>query len=440
MRSRLRHAAARILTRGALDPFVDEILAAVSQECGAATPSDIDSILERAVSGVPYYRDLAPRVSSLTDLPVAHKALISSDPEAFKMRGVDRSGWSTRETSGSTGIPFTIFVDPERDHRHKAGAAAALKYAGGDPFAPILRARQWGHLSVKDRLVHVLKEYYAAHAGLFRATDAEPIAAWIRRKNGITVAGYPSYLEMVFRTMEEAGMEFPPSAVRAVVSGAEAPSPYFFASAKRLFGVTAHARYSCQELGVLSISSRTEPTAYKIDTSTFHVEILQETSDDPAPGGEIGRIVVTDLHNTAMPLLRYDTGDLGRFGVTSAGEIARNVLADVHGRRLDVLVGGTAEKPRRLHPMAIRGSAEQMVGVRQFQLRQHEIGRFTWVVNAERSADLEEQLRGILNLRIGDIQDCSIEYVDEMPVLASGKRQFFVTEIKDPLALVEGRA
>ena len=139
-----------------------------------------------------------------------------------------------------------------------------------------------------------------------------------------------------------------------------------------------------------------------------------------------------------MPLLRYDTGDMARFKVDDQGRAVRNTIVDLHGRRLDVLVGGTAAAPRKLHALAIWGPAAQISELRQFQLRQHDIGRFTWLLNAEPSAEIERTLRRALDERVGDVVECRFEYVDEMPVLASGKRKFFVSDIDDPSALVDG--
>lgn len=440
MRSELRQMAAKVLTRGSFDAFEEEIIDALSQDSDEADPERIARIMEWTTSTVPFYRNLGSTVASLQDLPVIDKALIKAQPDAFITDGADRSTLTARSTSGSTGIPFTVYVDAPRVHRNKAGAAATLKYTGGNPFAPIVRAKQWGRISAKDRALYALKEYYAAHADRFRATDAEPMAEWIKKRRSTTIQGYPSYLEMIFRVMEDSGMQFPAETVSSVVSAAEAPTPYFFGAAHRLFGIQAHARYSNMELGVMSISAKHAYDTYKFDISSFHVEILAEDSDEPVPFGELGRIVVTDLHNRAMPLLRYDTGDMGRFGTSPSGEPARNSVTDLHGRRLDVLVGGTESSPRRIHPLAVWGPAATLGEVRQFQLRQHGVGRYTWVLNAERSPQVEEKLRAALDERVGDVISCDFQYAEEMPVLASGKRQFFVNEIEDPLDYIQRRS
>jgi phenylacetate-CoA ligase len=48
-----------------------------------------------------------------------------------------------------------------------------------------------------------------------------------------------------------------------------------------------------------------------IFSDSRHVEFISEIGK-PSLGDELRRIVVTDLENYAFPLLRYETGDLGR--------------------------------------------------------------------------------------------------------------------------------
>jgi phenylacetate-CoA ligase len=67
------------------------------------------------------------------------------------------------------------------------------------------------------------------------------------------------------------------------------------------------------------------------------------------------------------------------------------------------------------------------------------VGHFTWVLNADKSDATENKLRSILDERIGDVVTCDFVYVDDVPVLASGKRQFFVNEIEDPITFIAER-
>lgn len=142
MRSALHRMVARALTRGTFDDIESEILAALEQPAGAAERQRIDQIVERAVRNVPFYTRHSAQVSSLEDLPVMDKLMVTSGVEDLLRAGVDCSRLVSRTMSGATGQsvdglpgPFPCRVQPGRGggiarvHRsrpvrpHRAGAS-----------------------------------------------------------------------------------------------------------------------------------------------------------------------------------------------------------------------------------------------------------------------------------------------------------------------------
>ncbi|WP_394216110.1 hypothetical protein [Brachybacterium vulturis] len=115
---------------------------------------------------------------------------------------------------------------------------------------------------------------------------------------------------------------------------------------RQQFGVDLSMRSSNTENGLLGFT-RPSGSDYKLDTSSYHAEILDPDPDDPAPSGALGRVVMTDLFNRSMPFIRHDTGDLGRFALASAGRIVPNALAELAGRIRDFPIAETHEAPRR---------------------------------------------------------------------------------------------
>jgi phenylacetate-CoA ligase len=74
------------------------------------------------------------------------------------------------------------------------------------------------------------------------------------------------------------------------------------------------------------------------------VVVRGETADGTrlAAPGEVGEVVVTDLHNLAMPFIRYATGDLATAADDSPCRCGRGLprIASVQGRIADVLEDG----------------------------------------------------------------------------------------------------
>lgn len=137
--------------------------------------------------------------------------------------------------------------------------------------------------------------------------------------------------------------------------------------------------------------------------------------------------MVTDLHNRAMPFIRYDTGDVGSFAVDAHGEVDDTVLATVAGRTLDSLFDTAG---RSINPMAVPELTDH--DLRQYQLVQTGPGAYTLRLNADRDARRDGRIREEFLRLLGRDADVVVEYVDEVPLLASGKRQIVVSQWQPP--------
>ncbi|ATG50312.1 hypothetical protein CFK38_01315 [Brachybacterium vulturis] len=243
--------------------------------------------------------------------------------------------------------------------------------------------------------------------------------------------GMSSLLERLLRSFEEFDIQVPHGTVAVALAVGEPASTYLIAAAPRHLGVDLSLRYSNTENGLIGFARRaTQP--YHLNTSTHHVECLDLESDEPATPGSVGRIVLTDLYNRATPFIRYDTGDLGRFVTDQRGTPIPNLLAELVGRRSDFPIAGTEQFPTRGNLYKLLMAIDSHPAIKQIQLRQNSIGRFKYILNAERSEELEAGLRFHLDEQIGNILECNFEYVSDVPLEPSGKRRFFFCEIPDP--------
>lgn len=70
--------------------------------------------------------------------------------------------------------------------------------------------------------------------------------------------------------------------------------------------------YAMSELSAMVAFQCSRSAGLHVNTDQIHVEILDLQSDAPAAPGKVGEVVVTDLNNQLMPLIRYRTGDVAR--------------------------------------------------------------------------------------------------------------------------------
>ncbi|WP_432789969.1 hypothetical protein QYM46_17340 [Brevibacterium sp. K11IcPPYGO002] len=428
MLSTARRYAAQMLPNGVSSAVVDDVYSALTSPTAHYRHDALERIAQHARTHVPFYRRLPGQ--GFESLPVVTKPMMVADRSQFFDRRADPDRLTTRFSSGTSGISYVSYFDADRISHHRAEMVAVHRYLGADPFATVVHGTSWLDVSARTKLAFCLqgKKMYTGESD---ERSIRTIAKWLRRRRGTIIVALCSYLDALFEGFREFDIVFDEGVIGAVLGIGEPATSSLKQLVSTHAGVSLFMRYSNTENGIFGISNGAL-TRYTLNTSTFHFEILQLDSDEPVRPGEIGRIVVTDLHNRASPYLRYDTGDLGRFAFDENGAANPAILQELRGRKRDFPIGGTAEAPRRLLYMEILEPVDRMPDIRQFQLRQNDFGKFTWVLNAPRSVEIEARLRKLLDESVGDIVSCEFSYDCEELIVGFGKRQHFINEMPDP--------
>ena len=135
--------------------------------------------------------------------------------------------------------------------------------------------------------------------------------------------------------------------VKAMISSSELLSDETRDGLEELLGCKEFNRYSNQKCAV-SAQSDLHNKNMHINNASYYIEVLDIDKDAPVQDGEVGRIVVTDLFNYAMPLIRYDTGDLGTISTYSG----KRAFSTIQGRRVD-LIYDTKGRPLTPHTWSV---------------------------------------------------------------------------------------
>jgi phenylacetate-CoA ligase len=153
---------------------------------------------------------------------------------------------------------------------------------------------------------------WVQHLGIWRKellsveNDPESQASILEKMNPDVVTGYPFDLELLARMIkkkEVLGMR--PRLVFSIGSFLDKKARDIINSA---FGVEVFDYYASGELGCMAWEC-SEHNGYHMNIDAFIMEFLKD--GNPAVPGEKGRIICTALHSYAMPLIRYETGDVG---------------------------------------------------------------------------------------------------------------------------------
>jgi phenylacetate-CoA ligase len=155
---------------------------------------------------------------------------------------------------------------------------------------------------------------------------------WIEREAPDYLLTHPTLLDRLLR----AAGDFRPARLKQVLTISEILAPGLRALCRERWDVPVIDTYSTRECGYLAFQCP-ECEHYHLQAESALVEILDE-SGAPVPAGAIGRVIVTPLHNLAMPLLRYDLGDYAGTG-DGACPCGRGlpVIRSILGRRQNLL-------------------------------------------------------------------------------------------------------
>ena len=166
-----------------------------------------------------------------------------------------------------------------------------------------------------------------------------------------------------------------------------------------------------------------------LNRANCFVEILKIGSDEPAEKGEIGRIVVTDFSNYAMPMIRYDIGDLASIGTMTSDGIILS-LENLSGRKTDLIFRTNGE------PLDFWNSLPSEIynnpNLRQWQFIQN--GEKSYLLRLSLYEERPEFIKSSemeLKKILGNDAVVEIECVNEIPVLSSGKRKVVINNWKN---------
>jgi phenylacetate-CoA ligase len=148
-------------------------------------------------------------------------------------------------------------------------------------------------------------DLYALHIG---ATPGEQLE-WLRRMQPAHVMTYPETLREVAEAAEALGQRL---TFQTFISSGESLLATTREKIARTFGCRTIDIYGTREIGPIAFQCP-EAEGYHACVEAMIFELLDD-SNQPVAHGEFGRVVVTPLHNFAMPFIRYDVGDYARAG------------------------------------------------------------------------------------------------------------------------------
>jgi phenylacetate-CoA ligase len=246
------------------------------------------------------------------------------------------------------------------------------------------------------------------------------IAAYLNRSPFDFYTGLPAAMALLANYMRDHDLPLI-HRPKCVVGGSHAMLPFFEEVLRQQWGAPVTEQYGAAEC--CANLSKCERGVFHEDYEFGIVEALDNPADPDGPK----RIVGTGFANPALPLLRYDIGDLGEFSEERCpcGRASR-VVRKIDGRAEDYL-----RTPDGRMLLGVSQVFKRVRGVQELQIVQNELARI--VVKVVKRADYGPNdtavlLRG-LRSRLGDRIQIDLEFVDHIPRTARGKFRAVVSTL-----------
>ncbi len=394
-------------------------------------------LVAHAYRNVPYYRNVMEErglrpsdvstVGDLLKLPLLTKTDIRAAGADLHSRDSAARRPKRNSTGGTTGEPLQYLSDWQAWSRDWACLYRGWGFAGyrlGDRLATMAGssllpdARAGLRQRLRYRLERNLPLSVTSLSPELARRYAERLMAWRPR----FLRGYPTALHVFARHVEELGLRLPP--LTAVLTTAEMLQPQHRRVIEAVLQAPVFDGYGCRDGGANAMECERH-TGLHLAVERAVYEFL----DDRGQPGRAGRIVLTDLHNYAMPFIRYEVGDRGALADAPC-PCGRGLplLARLEGRTTDILsfVGG----------VTLSGPAVTLMfretGFLQYQLRQTAPDRLEllYVPGVEdRSAQELERVLGMLRSHLGAAVVVTARLVSDVPATHAGKRRFIFSEL-----------
>jgi phenylacetate-CoA ligase len=401
-------------------------------------------LVEYANQYVPYYQrvfkevgfqpdDLRQDLAHLNKIPILTKAIIRKNwDDLLTSEPEHRRRMSKLNTSGSTGEPLIFMQDSDFRDAVTADIQRNMGWAGwklGDLQAVIWGARlnptYWQMM--RSYLIDWVWNRFQINAFVMTDKSMLAFAERMRRKKPRVLFGYPTSVHRFAQFVQRG--PYRELTLDAIFTSAETLPPPVRVNIEETFRCKVFNRYASLDLGGIACECEAH-TGLHISVENNYIEVLRDGK--PAVPGDMGELIVTNLNNRGMPFIRYAIGDSGAWhtgGDCPCGRTAP-MLKSIVGRSGEsfqtrdgrtVWAGFTGVAWRCLaHP-----------SIKKFQIVQKSLDSMVVRLVPEGNVPqmLLEEIGQAIHNAFGDNIVIKFEFMNEIPLLPSGKHQYAMSEL-----------
>lgn len=388
---------------------------------------------------MPYYNNLRENKSlninrdnikeTIKRLPVLTKRDIINNYD--KLINQNFTGKSHQNYSGgSTGVPVKILQDDFMINYSLAAAIRSDRWAGWDYESSIFKF--WGAskdfgASYKENLKRLFFKQYMFDAFNWNKDTIIDIYKLMGKIKPNIILAYSSAIYFYVKTVKEKGLKSNHYPI-GIITSADMLYDYQREEIEEYFRCKVFNRYGCREVGLIACECE-EHEGMHISSDRIYLEVVDENNNQ-VQDGEVGRILITDLTNTAMPIIRYEIGDMGAISNEKNCKCGRGFpkLKCIEGRITDYIVTNNG---KYINGAALTTLIPKLNNIEQLQLIQREVNKVIIKVIRRKGYSKEDEIdiRNKLKSYLGSDMILEFEYVDSLINKNSGKYRFIINEL-----------
>ncbi|MDP5148784.1 phenylacetate--CoA ligase family protein [Rheinheimera baltica] len=408
-------------------------------ELSALQWQSLTRLLKHSFDNSPYYHQrwqkagvddirTVDSMAQFQQLPILTKADIQQHYDQLKAKNFDNN--IVKSTGGSTGTPLRFELDANSNTRREAimwrgydwlGAGLGVRtlYLWGAGIGQVSFARQ-----IKERLYHGLYNRKMLNSFSMAPDNMHQYIAQINAYRPDAMVAYVNPLyELSKHILQQNIVVHRPN---SILTGAEPLYEYQRDTIEKAFSCPVYNTYGCREVMLIAAECKTHK---KLHINSDHLLVETVNQDGQVNNGESGDVLLTDLFNYGMPLIRYQNGDRATLHNAACGcGNPLPLMSSIDGRKLDVIKTRSGKLiPGELFPHLFK----EFASIDKFQVRQSDIDELIiCIVTKNGLADGDKlAICNEINRYAAHELTLTFKFVDDIPLTASGKYRVTICEV-----------
>ncbi len=370
------------------------------------------SIVHHAYKNTRFYRDLFNQLhitpddiktkKDLAALPFTTKRDLQDRFNDLVAYGYSEKNCYVFNTSGSTGTPATVLYDPYYKDYTEAEDFVFMWDVGYRPWEKIAYTKRKPWRSHVLQNLGIMRAYH-----VLTSLPEKEQARLLQNISPSLIVSYPVLMQAIARAARAENYAITP---KAVIVGGEMLTPHVRSLIEDVLTTTLFETYATVEFA--TVAKECAHKNWHIHSTKCLVEFVD------------GSVVITNLVNKALPLLRYEIEDRGspKKGVCPCGR-GYPMMKMLEGRSGDLFILPDGSKIPPLRVFKTRLILDSNVAAKRYQIIQEEPDSF--VVRIVPTANFTDAIASQIKKQlVSDLNypvTVEIETVDEIPLIDDRK-------------------